>query len=68
MPDPVLTKEQITAAFEAGDSVVDGTFYYWMNPATKTIAGTCSEGTCDMQYDDVEEFLRHTEIKYLSIR
>lgn len=63
-----LTPELIKQAFLNSDSISDGVFYYWMNISTGQISGTCSEGTCDFQYDSLEEFLDRRDLGDLEIQ
>lgn len=53
------TREEVEAAFKNQQTVriANGTFAFWMNPETGQISGTCSEGTCDFEYDNFDDFM-----------
>lgn len=58
MTDDALTKETALAAFKAGKTIRDRNFSYSMNSHTGYIYGTCDLGTCDMDCENFDEWMK----------
>lgn len=62
-----MTREILLQGFMNLDNVSDGRFHYWMNTKTGQISGRCSEGTCDFEYNNIDDFLKDNDLKDLEI-
>ena len=55
-----LTRESAYKAFLDGKTICDTTFYYTMSSKTGYIYGTCGEGTCDMDEENFDEWMKNS--------